>query len=274
MKNNNIMTIIKGIIVGGTMLVPGVSGGSMAMILGIYNKLVFSVSSFMKNKKENFFFLALFSLGGGLGILLLANPILYLIERYPMPMLYFFLGAVAGSIPLILNQAGVKAFSWKVPFYIILGLLSVLILAMLPKGMFQTNMEIGISSFLLLSLSGFIAAVALILPGISVSYLLLIMGLYDSTMRAISEFYLPFLIPLGFGLLLGIVLTTKVLEHAMNKYPQAAYLIILGFVLGSMIEVFPGIPSGQEILLCMMMFVVGFGGISLLSWRERKVVED
>lgn len=269
-NRKNLFTVLKGMIVGGTMLVPGVSGGSMAMILGVYDKLVSSVSSFRKHKRESFFFLALFSLGGGLGMLLFANPLLSLIERYPMPMLYFFLGAVAGGVPLIFKQAEIKSFSWKVPLYITVGLLVVALFSILPTGAFQSEMEAGIISFLLLMLAGFIAAVALVLPGISVSYLLLIMGLYDETMRAISDFYLPFLVPLGIGLLLGIVLTTKVLERAMTKHPQPTYLIILGFVIGSMAEVFPGIPTGPELLLSLFMLAAGFCAIRLLSWKETK----
>lgn len=241
----------------------------MAMILGVYDKLVSSVSSFCKHKKESFF-LTLFSLGGGLGMLLFTNPLLSLIERYPMPMLYFFLGTMAGGVPLIFREAEIKNFSWKVPLYVIVGLLVVALFAILPACTFQSEMEAGIISFLLLMLAGFIAAVALVLPGISVSYLLLIMGLYDETMRAISELYLPFLVPLGIGLLLGIVLTTKVLEKVMTKHPQPTYLIIFGFVLGSMAEVFPGLPTGPELLLSPFMLAAGFSAIRLLSWKETK----
>ncbi len=268
MKNNSIFTALKGILVGGTMLVPGVSGGSMAMILGVYDKLVSSVSSFTKDKRKNALFLALFSLGGILGMLLLARPILWLIEQYTLPMMYFFLGAVAGGVPLILHQAEVKKISWKSLIYVAAGLLVVCLFAVLPTGDFQSSMEAGPVSFFLLMLSGFIAAVALVLPGISVSYLLLLMGLYDETMRAISELYLPFLIPLGIGLLLGIVLTTKLLEHAMAKYPQPTYLIILGFVLGSLAEVFPGIPALPQLPLCILMLAAGFTIIRLLSKKE------
>lgn len=268
MKNNNFSTIFKGFLVGSTMLVPGVSGGSIAMILGVYDRLVSSVSSFFKHKRESFIFLALFSLGGGLGMLLFAHPLLLLIERFPMPTLYFFFGAVAGGVPLIYREARVNALSWRVPLYTGAGLLVVLLFAFLPTGAFQSEMEAGAVSFLLLSLAGFIAAVALVLPGISVSYLLLLMGLYDETMRAISGFYLPFLIPLGLGLVLGIILTTKVLERAMARHPQPTYLMILGFVLGSVAEVFPGVPSGPELLLCMATGLGGFAAIRFLTRRE------
>ncbi len=197
MRNHVVLTVAKGLIVGGTMLVPGVSGGTMAMILGIYDRLVTSVSSFMKHKRQSLFFLALFSAGGLAGMLLFANPLLALIEAYPMPTLYFFLGAVAGGIPVILKQARIERFSWKVPLYTILGLLAILLFTKLPMGTFQAEADRGFVQILFLAAVGFIAAVGLVLPGISVSYLLLLMGQYDVTMKAISDFDLPILMPFG-----------------------------------------------------------------------------
>lgn len=270
MDNNLVTTAAKGLIVGGTMLVPGVSGGTMAMILGIYDRLVTSVSSFMKHKRESFFFLALFSAGGFTGMLLFANPLLALIEKYPMPMLYFFLGTVAGGIPVIFKQAQIERFSWKVPFYIALGLFAILLFTRLPIGTFQSEADSSIMQALFLMAVGLIAAVGLVLPGISVSYLLLLMGQYDGTMEAISDFYLPILMPLAIGLLIGIVLTTKVLERAMKRYPQTTYLIIFGFVAGSIVEVFPGVPAGTTLLLCLGLLTAGFCLIRLLSRQEMK----
>lgn len=269
-KNNNIFTALKGVIIGGTMLVPGVSGGSMAMILGIYDRLISAVSSFTKRKKENLAFLVIFSLGGILGILVFANPLLRLIERYPMPMLYFFLGAVAGGIPLIVKQSGAKRLSWRSCLYLILGLLVVSLFAFIPSGSFQSEMNAGPASFLLLAAAGVISAAALVLPGISISYLLLLMGIYDEMMRAVSEFYLPFLLPLAAGLVLGILLITKGLEYAMTRHPHPTYFIILGFILGSIGELFPGIPSGWELVLCILTLAAGFFAVLLLSRAELK----
>ena len=175
-KGNNFLTALKGLIIGGTMLVPGVSGGSMAMILGIYDRLISSVSSFMKSKKENLVFLVIFSLGGILGILLFANPLLQLIERYPMPMLYFFIGAVAGGIPLIVRQAGAKRLTWRIAGYVVLGLIAVSALGLLPPDLFNAENSTGATGFLLLLIAGFVTAAALVLPGISVSYLLLLLA--------------------------------------------------------------------------------------------------
>lgn len=268
MKDYFVSTAAKGLIVGGTMLVPGVSGGTMAMILGIYDRLVTSVSSFMKHKRESFLFLALFSAGGLAGMLLFANPLLTLIEKYPMPTLYFFLGAVAGGIPVILRQARIERFSWKVVFYTALGLLAILLFTKLPVGTFEAEADSGLMKVLLLSAVGFVAAVGLVLPGISVSYLLLLMGQYDVTVKAIGDFDLLILMPLAMGVLLGIVLTTKALEGAMKRYPQTTYLIIFGFVAGSIVEVFPGVPAGVTLLLCLGLFGAGFLLIRLLSHKS------
>ena len=114
MKENWLKIFLKGLCVGGTMLVPGVSGGSMAMILGIYDKLITSVSSFFACKKRNALFLLLFALGGGAGMLLFANPLLYLLERYPLVLRWFFIGAVAGSTPMMLKKAQIHSVSWPV----------------------------------------------------------------------------------------------------------------------------------------------------------------
>lgn len=269
MPKDLLMTALKGLCVGGTMLVPGVSGGSMAMILGIYDKLIESVSSFLKDVKNSLIFLITFSLGGGVGMILLAKPLLYLIESYPMLLLYFFIGVVAGGIPMIYQKAEVDKITWKVFLYPALGLAAVLLFEFLPADFLQLGNGEGILGFLLLAAAGIVAAVALVLPGISVSYLLLLMGIYDKTMLAIGDFNLSYLIPLGFGIILGIILTTKLLENAMKNHTQATYLIILGFVAGSMAEVFPGIPQGIELFFCLAAFVAGYGIIQLLYSIDR-----
>jgi putative membrane protein len=268
MKQNRLLVFCKGLCIGGTMLVPGVSGGSMAMILGIYDQLISSVSSFLKHKRKSLLFLGIFALGGILGMVLFANPLLHLIERYPNPTLCFFLGAVAGGIPMIVKKARIRKFSWDLILYIGLGILTVLLLSFIPQGWYQKEMNAGLVSSLLLVVAGIAAAVALVLPGISVSYLLLILGLYDEMIRAISECYFPFLIPLGIGLLLGIILTTKLLEKAMTIHPRPTYLMILGFMLGSVPELLPGIPHGWELVLCLLTAAAGFFAIRFLSQKE------
>ena len=247
----------KGVCVGGSMLVPGVSGGSMAMILGIYDKLIDAVSSFFKHIAWSIKFLAAFCISAVIGMIVFAKPLLGLIERFPMVMLYFFIGAVFGSVPMIIKKAEVKKFNWGVIVYPIIGLLMMGGIALLPTDLLSGANQSGILSYLPILIAGIVIAVALVLPGISVSYMLLVLGLYEETMKAISELDIGFLMPLALGLGLGIILTTKLLEQAMKKQPGPTYLIILGFILASCIDIFPGIPSGATIIFAILLFIIG-----------------
>lgn len=249
------------------MLVPGVSGGSMAMTLGIYNELIEAISSIRQMKKKDIIFLSLFILGAAVGMLIFANPILALIERFPKPTIFFFLGAVAGAIPMICKHSKVTKIAVKHVVYVILGAVFVLALSFIPSDILHTSSTNGLLWFFILVLAGFISAVAFILPGISFSYFLLLLGLYDDTMRAIGDMDIMFLLPLVIGLAIGILISAKLLDRAMKVYPHATYLIILGFVVGSLIEAFPGTPVGWEWLVCILTASAGFSAILMLSCK-------
>lgn len=261
--------IYKGMLIGSTMLIPGVSGGSMAIILGIYDRLVSAVSSFTKNVKENLFLLLSFTLSAGVGMFLLAKPILVLWEMYPKVMGFFFVGAVAGGVPAIYKEAKVEKIKWRHVAYVLTGFLIAAAMS-LPGINAMAATTDGQLSALYLFVAGIIAAVALVLPGISVSFLLLFLGLYNELMRAVSEMNVSFLLPLGLGILLGVVLVTKALETAMKRYPGITYLMILGFVAGSLLEVFPGMPAGYEWIWCLSVAASGFYCIVSLSGAENK----
>lgn len=263
MKKPYPIHFIKGAAVGGSLLIPGVSGGTMAMILGVYDTLIHSVSTFFQNTKENLLFLLTFSGGAALGIFLFARPLLYLVETFRLPVMYFFMGAVAGGIPMILRKARISGITPAVILYPLLGILIVLLMDLLPAGLLSMDGRADMSHMLLLAAAGVVTAVALVLPGISVSYMLLMLGMYEDTMYAITEFYLPYLLPLGLGGLLGVILTTKILERALKNHTTGTYLIILGFVLGAVGKVFPGLPEGIGLILCPLLFAVGF----ILLWR-------
>ena len=100
------------------------------------------------------------------------------------------------------------------------------------------------------------------------SYFLLVLGLYHELMRAISEMDMGFLLPMGTGILIGVLLTTKGLEYVLKKYPQASNMMIFGFVAGSVLEILPQMPRGGEWLLCMGAGLIGFFAITMLSGQE------
>lgn len=275
---NSLEVMYKGFLIGSTMLVPGVSGGSMAIILGIYERLLSAISSLTRNVKENLLFLGLFVVSAGMGMLFLARPILSLLESYPKPMQCLFIGAVAGGIPVIWKQGKIERITWKTGLCFVAGFLSVIGISLIPAEVFQTGFaakttEVGVQStglfsYLLLIVAGILSSTALVLPGISVSYFLLVLGLYQELMRAISEMDMEFLLPMGSGILIGVLLTTKALEYVLKRYPQVAYMVILGFVVGSVLEILPQMPRGGEWLLCTGAGLTGFFAISTLSEKE------
>lgn len=121
---------------------------------------------------------------------------------------------------------------------------------------------------------GMFVGSTMLVPGVSGGSMAMILGIYETVVEAIGSFRLGILIPFGVGILLGIILTTKFLEMAMTRYPQPTYLMILGFVLGSVTEIFPGIPRGIEWVICILMLVAGYGIIRLISQAGTEETEN
>lgn len=277
----NIMTIINGFIIGGTMLVPGVSGGTMAMLLGEYDKLLDAVGSFRKNMKRNFMFLLFMAVGGCLGLLAMAKPLSMLLELFPNPVLFFFVGVIGGGIPCIVKEAQIKKFSWKVPFDILVGIACVMaIIFFMPS---VAGFAGHWTYYIVLFVVGMFISVGLVLPGISTSHLLKVFGIYEILLAAVSGFDLLFLGSLGLGGLIGIFLTTKGLDIVMKKFPERVYMIILGFVAGSLYQLFQaetivdgevevGMQYGKllgQLPICIITLVAGF----LAFWGLSKIEE-
>lgn len=270
MNKDSLYIVLKGMWIGGTMTVPGVSGGSMAMIMGVYDRLISSVSSFFKEPGKSMSFLVKFVLGAGIGMVLFSRFISFLFTtRADVPLRFFFLGAVAGGVPMIYKEAGIKKMSLGAVAYPIIGILGVVILALIPSGLFTPDGSFGPGAVLLQLAGGLIIAVGLVLPGISVSQMLYMLGIYETIIRNISSLNILPLIPLGVGVLGGIFLTTKVLERLMSRHPQPTYLIILGFMFGSLPELFPGVPTGMELVQSLMAAGAGFAVLYVMSKKEQ-----
>lgn len=260
-----IINFIKGTIIGIAMLVPGVSGGTMAIILGLYDEMIHAVSSFFKDIKKNTTFLFVVGIGGITGIFLFGRIIEYSLELFRMPMIYLFLGLIVGGIPILYKKATNGSKTKNDWLYLVIGFLIILVMSLYKGTLVDLASSTGILKFLFLILSGIIIAIALILPGISTSFMLLVLGLYDITLKAINNLEVNFLIPIILGVGIGVIATTKVLENFLNKKPRPTYLVILGFVIGSIMEVFPGVPVGFDILVSIVTFVIGIAIIRFLS---------
>ncbi|MEG0771752.1 DUF368 domain-containing protein [Clostridium sp.] len=263
-----LVNFLKGIVVGVATLVPGVSGGTMAVILGIYDDLIHSISSFFKDWKKHTIFLMQVGLGAVLGIGLFSRLLESALNQYPSIMRFFFIGVICGGVPVLYKKSTEGKKDIKDIIFLILGFVIVLVMSMEPAATTTLAMGEGIMSMVFLFIAGIIIAIALILPGISASFMLLTLGLYNIFLNAVNTRNIGFLIPLGLGVVLGTLGTARTIENLLQKQPRKTYMLILGFVLGSLIPVFPGIPTGLTAVASVVALIIGYLLIHWISKRE------
>ncbi len=228
--------IIIGAVIGIANIIPGVSGGTMAVVLNVYDKLIGAVSHFFSNAKKNLLFLIPIVIGAGAGILAFSKLLEFLLTSFSMPTNYFFIGLILGSIPLIYKNATKDKFrpGSLIPFIL-------LFLAMVATIFFsEKTTAVGAVSFswplaFRLFFCSIIAAAAMILPGVSGSMVMVILGCYNLVLTAISNFNIPVLIPVGLGVVIGIVLAAKGIDYCLMHFPQGTYFAILGLIAGSLV---------------------------------------
>ena len=187
---------------------------------------------------------------------------------------YFFLGCVAGGAPMIFRSAKIKKVGIPVFIYPVLGIVAALLITLIPEGLLEIN---GTGTLAIIGgifiqlIGGIVVAVALVLPGISVSQMLLVLGVYEKITAAVDALDILTLfsfMPLVIGTVGGILLTTNLIEKAMKKQPTATYLIVFGFILGSLPELFPGLPTGWNLLVCPVLAALGFFAVFMISKKE------
>lgn len=240
----NMKNFIFGIILGIANIIPGVSGGTMAVILNIYDKILFALS--MKNLKKNITFLGALGAGVLLGIFSFSKAITYLFENYYMATNFCFIGLIIGSIPMLYRKAKldrVRKKNW-IPFvFALLFMAALAIIKLMPgasDGIFSVNELATLPKLGWFFISAFISTIGMILPGISGSFIMLLLGVYTLTLKAISTFDLGILIPVGLGVLIGGVVGIKLVKTLLREHPQALYFAIIGLMIGSIFLIFPG----------------------------------
>ncbi|MFV0519674.1 MAG: DUF368 domain-containing protein [Lachnospirales bacterium] len=246
-----ILTFLKGIIFGIANIIPGVSGGTIAVVLNIYDKLIYSINNIFKDLKENLKFLLPLLIGAGCGIIFLSSIISYGLEYYSLPTTMLFAGLVTGSIPLIGKIATEdKKFN---PMYLIFTFVAFLIVFYMSNEKNATAVVAGETNYLYLFVSGIIASSAMIIPGISGSFMMILLGVYPMLIENISllkdlikdptNFTLMFeifqvLVPIGLGIIVGVLLTSKLIEYLMKNFKSQTFFTILGLIFGSLYGLF------------------------------------
>lgn len=255
---SRLRVILCGFITGSVMAVPGISGGSAAMVIGVYDDLLRAVSRCFSEPRRNIPLLLRFALGGILGLFLMAGAISWLLTTpAEIPVRFLFLGAVAGGIPAIFRKAGVQRLNASGLVLILSGAAAVLLLASLPEGLFTPG-ERGFADMALQFTGGVLLAAALVLPGISASHFLCMLGIYDAVMEKLSTLDLIPLLPLAAGTVLGIFLTARLIETLFQRHQAGTFLVILGFMLASLRELIPRGAEPWQILTGIPCILVGF----------------
>ena len=246
----NIILVIKGFFMGIANVIPGVSGGTIAIILGIYERFISTISNLFKDIKENAKFLIPIFIGMGIAILTTSKVISYSYDEFPLPTLLFFVGLVVGGVPMLMKNIKDKK-EWKNASNYIIFLITFLLVIFLAsyKFIFSINDNVsftsmGLGSYILLFFIGIIAAATMVIPGVSGSLVLMILGYYYPVINTINALFkenflhnATILLVFGLGIIVGIVCISKLLELLFKKYKVKTYFGVLGFVIASIFAI-------------------------------------
>ena len=251
-----IARVIKGIVIALGFILPGISGGVLAAILGIYERMIGFLAHPFKDFKENVLYFIPVAIGMLLGIGLFSYPIEYLLENYQVYVLWSFAGAIIGTVPSLLKESTRESdrdkidLVWFWTTFILSGL-----------GLYALNFVVGSlsASFASFILAGVLLALGVLVPGLSPSNLLLILGLYAPMLTGFKTFDLfGTFHAIGIGAGATRVIFSKLMDHALNNYHSRVYHFIIGIVLSStLLILIPNAGNAESIQ---------YTGLSIVSY--------
>lgn len=250
-----ILDCIKGIAIGAGAILPGISSGVLCVIFGIYDKLVDSVLDFFEDIKSNFRFLFPIIIGICIGVVLFGNILKAIFALYPIQTNFAFIGLILGCVPNLFKIANSKTgFRLHYLIYTAITFIVTIFLLVLENSFNSTNCTS--TNVLFLILSGFIMSAGIVIPGISSTVLLMILGTYETYLNAISIVDLSILLPIGIGLIGGGFLFLKLTQYLIREYFCQTYYSIIGFVLGSLLILYPGFEFNFTGFTSIIIFVL------------------
>ncbi len=251
---------LKGILIGSGAILPGISSGVFCVIFGIYEKLIDSVLNLFKDFKRNFLFLLPFALGGITGVFLVGKLLNIMFNTYPMATKFCFIGLICGSLPILCKKAN-KGNGFRLHYLIpLFAAFGVGILSIQLENILAGNAVLNASStsFFYLVLSGFLMSVGIVVPGVSSTVLLMCLGIYPTYLGAVANLNFSILFPMGIGVLLGSLIFLKLIKFSFDRYYSMTFYAIIGFVLGSIFVLYPGISFSLEGIIAIFLFIIGF----------------
>ena len=218
----------KGIIVGIGGIAPGLSGSVLLVILGLYQKTITAIGTLFKNFKQNVIFLFPLFLGFGIGAIIFSKIVDFLLGNFEMYTRFAFLGLVLGTIPLFYKEVKKEGFNKKYYIFIVLAAIVGLSLFSFNRSLFPVITEPNLIQSVLL---GVAVAGSSIVPGVDSAVILSCLGLYELYVSSLANFNLSVLIPAGFGLAIGALVISFIINKLIKKYYTATFSIIFGLFL-------------------------------------------
>ena len=262
---------ISGMVMGSTTMIPGISFGTMTMMFNVYEKLLDALS--IGHIRKNLHFSVPLLGGAVCGLFALSWLVTYLITYHEMITYFAFIGLIIGCVPMIYRKAEIGKIrpSCVLAFLIALGL--IVYLAVRHYGLMENYSleELGGAAtpglMVWIFIAGFISAVAMLIPGISGSIILLMLGAYTVALESVALLYLPLLIPVGAGIGAGIVVGIKLIKWLLERNRQVVYSAVLGLVIGSIAIIFPGFTADLMGAIAIA-FTIGFVFVSYFVSRN------
>ena len=255
---NFLFDIIKGMLIGVANIIPGVSGGTMMVSMGVYEKIIGVVNNLFKDIKKSILTLLPLGIGMLLGIAVFSFVIPWCLEVYPFPTSFCFIGLILGGVPAIIKPTKESLHkegkSISVPHIIAFAIFFAIAVGMAAMNDTQTNFanfDLNIGFMIIMFLVGVVSAATMVIPGVSGSLVLMILGMYAGIMSSISGFisavlafdwtkifyYVGILAPFGIGVITGIFAVAKLIEFLFEKFPSITYCGILGLIVASPIAI-------------------------------------
>ena len=198
------------------------------------------------------------------GVILLGNILKYVFYAYPVQTKFMFIGLIIGSVPELFKKANSKkGFKLGYLIYFILSFSVGVLLVLLEKKLNFSENNISQFSFAYLLISGFFMSAGVIIPGVSSTLILILMGVYDAYLLSVSSLYIPFLLPLGIGLIIGSFICMKLIKFLLDNYYSQTFYCIIGFTLGSIFVLYPGISCLNDSILGALGLLLGLSIIML-----------
>lgn len=267
---NFLTLLLKGFIIGIAKIIPGVSGALIAISFGIYEKAIKAISNFFENPINNFLFLFPIGLGVLLSISLTSGLVLYFITNYYFPTILLFIGLIMGGIPSLIDNINIKKVKFIHILILTLSFSTVFLIFLVNGQHFFVETSNELINFLLFFIIGFIDALTMIIPGISGTAVMMILGCYNlllnflSSLTSVAAIFTNIfkVIPYLLGIVLCVIILSKVMTHLFDKKKEYMYCGILGFTLSSVLslffETFKNNYSILETIVALVLLVVGY----------------